>query len=175
MYKLIKDPSSGCFYFQTENGLTYICQLQNCTRYLSPVLGIYDIEICTFDFFCHAPDSPSHTLKKFDSNVSATISHLLLKSFENKLRVVIYLCDTSDGRHKERHRLFRNWFNGLNKPRCFNRIPIEIDTENAEITFQVHGSVLTRQDFPYMDVLKREFIDEIPNLIGQKIGLQQPN
>ncbi|HEY8897800.1 MAG TPA: hypothetical protein VIM79_23400, partial [Niastella sp.] len=59
------------------------------------------------------------------------------------------------------------------KARCFNSIPIEIETENGEIIFQVHGSVLTRQDFPHMDVLQREFIDEIPNLIGLKIGLQQ--
>lgn len=173
MYNLIKDPATGSYLFKTVNGLIYVCRFQNCTRHLSPVLGIYDIEICEFDFACYAADDSSFISNKFDRNIFATISHLLLKFFENELRVMIYVCDTSDGRHKERHRLFRNWFNGLNKPRCFNRIPIEIETENSDIIFEVHGSVLTRQDFPHMDVLKKEFIDEIPNLIGQKIGLQQ--
>lgn len=134
--------------------------------------GIYDIEICEFNFACYTTDDSSYTSKKFDRNTSATISHLLLKFFENELRVMIYVCDTSDGRHKQRHRLFGNWFNGLNKPRYFNRIPIEMEMENADIIFQVHGSVLTRQDFPHMDVLKKEFIDEIPNLM---VGLQQFN
>ena len=132
MYKIEFDPSSGSYYFQTENGLTYICQFQNRPGNLSPVLGIYDIEICEFEFICYTPDNQNCGFKKFDKKVSVTIFHLLLKYFTNELRVIIYVCDTADGRHRERHKLFKNWFYNLDEQEGFTRIPLEIDLENKD-------------------------------------------
>jgi hypothetical protein len=175
MYKIALDPSSGSYYFQTENGLTYICQFRNRTRDLSPVLGIYDIEICEFDFICITSDAQNRGFKKFDKKVSATISYMLLKFFTNELRVIIYVCDTADGKHRERHKLFKNWFNNLNDQEGFTRIPMEIDHENKDsgLAASAHGCIITRKDFPHPEVLQRELIDKAASVIGQKIGLFQ--
>jgi len=177
MYKIIKDPSSGCFYFHTENGLTYICQFQNRAGDLSPVLGIYDIEIWEFEFVCIASDVQNRGFKKFDKKVSATISNLLLKYFIHELRVILYVCDTADGRHKERHKLFKYWYNNLDEQENFNRIPIaiDLDNKNSGLAVSAHGCVITRKDFPHPEVLQRELIDKAASIIGPKIGLFQPN
>jgi hypothetical protein len=175
MYKIEKDPSSGSYRFQTENGLIYLCRFRNCASDLSPVLGIYDIEIWEFDFICYIPEVQNGGFKKFDKKVSATISHLLVKYFANELRVILYVCDTVDGRHKERHKLFKNWFNNLYVQNDFTRIPMEVDltNENTGLAASAHGCVITRKDFPHMEVLQRELIDKAASIIGQKIGMHQ--
>src|SRR5688572_25711422 len=115
MYNIVKGPFSGSYLFQTENGLLYVCRFQNRTRELSPVIGIYDIEVYEFDFTCYTPDIQNCGLKKFDKKVSTTISSMLLNFFTNELRIIIYVCDTADGRHRERHKLFKIWFNNLDE------------------------------------------------------------
>jgi hypothetical protein len=139
------------------------------------VLGIYDIEVYEFNFSCHNLDVQNCPFKTYDKQVSATISHLLLKFFTSELRVILYVCDSSDGRHKERHKLFKNWFNNLAEQANYIRIPVEIDLndEASGLAASAHGSVITRKDFPHMEVLQKELIDEIPNIFRQKIGLFQ--
>jgi hypothetical protein len=171
MYNIVKGPSSGSYLFQTENGLLYVCRFQNCTREFSPVLGIYDIEVFEFDFTCHSLDAQNCAFKKFDKKVSATISYLLLKFFTNELRIIIYVCDTADGRHRERHKLFKIWFNNLEKQEDFTRIPMELDQENKDsgLAASAHGCIITRKDFPHPEVLQRELIDKAASIIGQKL------
>jgi hypothetical protein len=176
MYKIAFDPSSGSYHFRTENGLIYLCGFRNRNRDLSPVLGIYDIEIREFYFDCYNPDEQCGIHKPFDKKVSATISHLLLQFLAAELRVVLYACDSSDGRHNVRHKLFKNWFNNLVEQKNFLRIPIamEMNDEVSGYNASVNGGIITRKDFPHMDVLQKELIDQLPNLFGQKMGLLQP-
>lgn len=175
MYKIAYDPYLGFFHFRTENGLTYACHFQDWTRELSPVLGIYDIQVCEFDFTCQNQNTPNCALNKYDKHISATISQLILNFFASELRVITYVCDTSDGKHKVRHKLFNNWFNKLVEQKNYIRIPIamEMNDEASGLSASAHGGVITRKDFPHMEVLQKEFIDEIPNIFAQKIGLLQ--
>jgi hypothetical protein len=175
MYKLAFDPSLGSYHFRTENGLTYLCGLRNRTRDLSPVLGIYDIEVWEFYFDCYNPDEQSGIHKIFDKKVSTTISNILLKFLATELRVVFYACDSSDGRHQVRHKLFKNWFKKLAEQENYIRTPIELDlTDKATgLSASACGGVITRKDFPHMEVLQKEFIDELPKIFRQKIGLLQ--
>jgi hypothetical protein len=177
MYKLAFDPTFGSYHFRTENGLTYACHFHNWTRELSPVLGIYDIQVCEFDFTCHNPNETTCVFKKYDKKISATISHLLLSFFASELRVITYVCDTSDGRHKERHKLFKIWFNNLAEQENYIRKPFAIDHKDEALGLagSAHGGVITRKDFPHMEVLQKELIDEIPNIVAKKIGLLQSN
>ncbi|MFL5747342.1 MAG: DUF6169 family protein [Niastella sp.] len=175
MYKIAFDPYLGSYHFHTENGLTYACHFQDWTRELSPVLGIYDIQVCEFDFTCQNPDTQNCEFNKYNKHISATISQLILNSFASELRVITYVCDTSDGRHKIRHKLFKHWFKNLAEQENYIRIPIEIDLKDEMSGFSAsaHGGVITRKDFPHMEVLQKEFIDEIPNIFAQKIGILQ--
>lgn len=177
MYKLAFDPSLGSYHFRTENGLIYLCGLRNRTRELSPVLGIYDIEVWEFYFDCYNPDEQGDRYKKFDTKVSTTISNILLKFLAIELRVVIYACDSSDGRHKVRHKLFKNWFTNLVEQENYLRIPIamELNDKASDLSASANGGIITRKDFPHMDVLQKELIDKLPSIFREKIGLLQPS
>jgi hypothetical protein len=177
MYKIAFDPSRGYYHFCTENGLLYICHFQNWTRELSPVLGIYDIQVCEFDFSFQNMAEENYAFKRYDKRVSTTISHLLLKYLSSELRVLTYVCDTSDGRHKVRHKLFENWFHNLVEQKNYIRIPIEMDLndEASGLSASANGGVITKKDFPHMEVLQKEFIDKLPNIFRQKAGILQSN
>jgi|GEM_PF-1454301 len=177
MYKLAFDPSLGSYHFRTENGLTYLCGLRNRTRDLSPVLGIYDIEVWEFYFNSYKTDEQSGIRKIFDKMVSTTISHLLTKFLTTDLRVVLYVCDSSDGRHIVRHNLFKIWFNNLDEQENYIRIPIAMDLNDVSLgmSASANGGVIIRKDFPHMEVLQIELIDKLPNIFREKIGLLQPS
>ena len=176
MYKIAFDPTLGSYHFRTENGLTYLCGFRNRTRDLSPVLGIYDIVVWEFYFYCYNTDEQSVIHKKFDKKVSTTISNLILKFLAKELRVVLYACDSCDGRHKVRHKLFKNWFNNLVEQKNYIRIPVamEMNDEAPGLSASANGGIITRKDFPHMEVLQKEFIDKLPNIFREKIGLLQP-
>jgi hypothetical protein len=177
MYKLAFDPSSGSYHFRTENGLIYLCGLRNRTRDLSPVLGIYDIEVWEFYFDCYNPDEQSGKYKRFDQKISTTISNLTLKFLATELRVVLYACDSCDGRHKVRHKLFKIWFNNLIKQENYLRIPIamEVNDKVSDLSASANGGIITRKDFPHLEVLQKELIDKLPYIFREKIGLLQPS
>jgi hypothetical protein len=177
MYKIAFDPTLGSFHFRTENGLTYVCHFQDWTRELSPVLGIYDIQVCEFIFTCHNPNKQNCAFNKYDYQISATISQIILSFFTSELRVLTYVCDTSDIRHKVRHKLFKKWFKNLAGQKNYIRVPIETDLEDeiSGLTASVYGGVITRKDFPHMEVLQKEFIDKLPNIFREKIGFLQPS
>jgi hypothetical protein len=176
MSKIAYDPSLGSYHFRTENDLTYLCGFRNRTRDLSPLLGIYDIEVWEFYFNSYNTDEQSGTHKKFDKKISTTISNLLLKFLTTELRVVLYACDSSDGRHQVRHKLFKNWFNNLVEQNNYIRIPIAMNMNDdaSDLSASANGGVITRKDFPHMEVLQKELIDKLPNIFREKIGGLQP-
>ncbi len=45
-----------------------------------------------------------------DPKVEATILAIVREFFRSNLEIMLYLCDTSDGREKYRNRLFLTWF-----------------------------------------------------------------
>ena len=169
MYQIVRDPASGFYHFQTAKGLTYICRFQGCTNQLSPVLGVYDIEIYEFDFTCYSPQPFNRELPSKDDRVSATIVHLLSQFFSHELRVIVYLCDSIDGRHKVRHRLFEHWHR-LYAQHYLMRLPVDIEWEDENVTAAAHGCVIIRNDFPHLDVLKHELINNAFEIITEKYG-----
>lgn len=46
----------------------------------------------------------------YDPKVEATILAIVDEFFRSNLEVLLYMCDTSDGREESRHRLFLTWF-----------------------------------------------------------------
>lgn len=101
-----------------------------------------------------------------DGGVSVTIRDLLAGFFaKNENRVMIYVCDTSDGRGKQRSALFKKWYATVsNEYSCDN---IEIDISDSE---PIYGAILRRIDFPHNLVLKSEVIDRAESIILEKFG-----
>jgi hypothetical protein len=129
-------------------------------------VGIYDIEVLEFEFFPYIPDGV--TKPGSDPNVAYTITNLIRDVFDNPLRVVVYLCDSSDGFHRGRHRLFEGWHKGYMDDFLL-RIPLELElTDENHSIQQVFGCILVRTDFPHMDVLQEQLIDEAAGIISSK-------
>lgn len=66
-----------------------------------------------------------------DSKVEQTIFAVLDEFFRSNLEIMLYMCDTSDGREGSRNRLFLTWFE-----RCAEKGRFTIRTASATIEGQ---------------------------------------
>ena len=168
-YELNKEPDSDLYNFTSDHGVKYYCIFKNCTHLLSPVIGIYDIEIFEFEF--DYDDSRKNVIGerpvRYDERVSETIIYLLEHFFALKLAVVVYICSSSDGKHNGRNVLFEDWFG--RKQGLYQRIPLELEVNigNDEI-LNVFACALTRMDFPFMNLLEEELRNEGLGIIANK-------
>lgn len=136
----------------TDAGVQYGMGFRNVSHFLSPVLGIYDIRVYTFDFF-----ASGHSRR--DERIVPTILDAVDDFFTDSNRVLTYICDTSDGRQAERQRLFTAWIR--------NRAGIKhawVETGDEFL-----GGILTREEFQHWNVLNTELFHPDRG-IGQKFG-----
>lgn len=161
--------SAGLYYFATTDGIIYFCKFADKTLMLSPMLGIYDIEIYEFEFFPFIPDGIEKRI--YDDRVAITILNVIQQVFTSSLRVLIYLCDASDNKQKARQKLFGSWHKKMLSS-FVRRIPVELEMlQDDNSIHQVLGSILIRNDFPHFDVLQRELIDQAVGIISEKYDL----
>lgn len=158
-YNVHLDEATGYYYFLTDQGLIYTCGFDNLTPSLPPIVGIYDIEISDFIFTPQTGQDMRH-----DERVSATIVNLLQSYFENKSRVLIYLCDASDGRPRARQTLFSRWHRNMMD--MIDHYPVQIPVHDAV----VYGGMLTRKDFPYPEIVQEHLVYRAGELILEKFG-----
>ncbi|PWK26420.1 hypothetical protein LV89_02591 [Arcicella aurantiaca] len=102
-------------------------------------------------------NSPKNT--PFDPLVSITIASIFVDFFKNKQNIIIYTCDTSDGKHLVRVRKFDRWFNQFNHEK-FLKIDNSIVDSKQNTTY--YNSLIIRQDNPYKD----EIVEAFEDLIG---------
>lgn len=94
------------FMFQTDFGIHYSVgfskediTLAGCDTYQLIIRKIEEIKT-------------SH-----DPKVEATILAIINEFFQSNLEILLYLCDTRDGREESRNRLFLSWFDKYEKNR----------------------------------------------------------
>lgn len=149
--------NEGAYSFVSDQQLTYICHFLDVTHMLSPVVGIYDIEVLDFEF-----DVFPRTKAKHDPRVAATIKTLMLDAFADNKRAILYLCDNSDNKAKSRYKVFNQW---ADDP-AFNRDNLEVVSGDKVLL----GSLITRKDFPYRSVLENDVIEPIKGFAITKFG-----
>ena len=145
--------SEGVYTFVTDNKLAYACQFLDVTHMLSPIVGVYDIQVLDFEFTTDGK-------QKHDPRVGATIKELMRDAFSDNKRAILFLCDNSDNRAKVRHKLFKQW---ADDPE-FHRDNLEIEAEEQVLL----GSLLTHKSFPYRDVLEKDVIEPVKGFAIQK-------
>lgn len=154
----------GIYRFTTSQNREYSCTFSILNDYFPPVIGVYGIEIYLFEFFCG--DSKSQIKKGKDKRVYATIMHLLSEFFiKNDSRLIIFICDNSDGRGKHRKALFKKWNGEVLEE--FDWESIEFEVIGSET---IHGAILRRMDFPNHEVLRSEVIGSLEGLMTEKYG-----
>ena len=152
----------GAYLFATDYGLVYACGFHRLTPFLSPVLGVYDIEVKDVEFRFHDPEPEKR--KPQDPRISATITGILAAQIENERSVLIYLCDAADGRPEQRQRLFSQWHS--QKAHIVDHEKIRIDYGDTRI----YGGAFIPKGFPHRDVLQHELIDNAGRLILEKFA-----
>ena len=150
------------YSFRTDQDLEYRCSFLYVNPFLSPVVGVYDIEVSEFQF--SKVDRNLEKRKQFDPRIFATVRQLAEAYFDKPERVLLYMCDPGDGRQSIRHRLFIKWFDDIEG---FTRDNLEVEVLGAEM---MYGSAITRNDFPHRGVLDREVISTLKGYAAEKFG-----
>ncbi len=96
-YELIL--SENDFTFQTDLGIHY-----------SVSFNKEDIVLGGCDTYQIIIRKIEEVRSRHDPKVEATILAIIDEFFRSNLEVLLYMCDTSDGREESRNRLFFNWF-----------------------------------------------------------------
>lgn len=116
-YELIL--SEGSFMFQTDFGIHYVVSfnkedivLGGCVTYQLIIRKIEEIR------------------SRHDPKVEATILAIIREFFRSNLEVMLYLCDTSDGREESRNRLFLTWFDRYIEKDRFTICKAHAEVEN---------------------------------------------
>ncbi|WP_184545157.1 DUF6169 family protein [Mucilaginibacter sp. FT3.2] len=158
-YNLLKY-DNGQAYFETDHGHIYTYNFENVTsaviEHVSPLLAAYDI---TFYYFGFTPDSSENL--KFDPRISSTINNIANKFFNDKNRVLLYVCDSMDGRAKARQKLFAHWLHN-NDYYTLHKVNIEIGED------VIYCGVITRADLPDYNILDSEFIAKAEDIFTKK-------
>nr|WP_294943980.1 DUF6169 family protein [uncultured Mucilaginibacter sp.] len=90
-----------------------------------------------------------------------TIDKIVLAFFQDNASVMLYVCDSMDGRGAVRQRRFTQWANA-NRALQLVRVDIAIGDDI------IYCGVVTRTDIVESQVLQHEFIDKAENIFTMK-------
>ena len=115
-----------------------------------------------FDFFFNDPNPQIKNPK--DDRISATIKSLL-NDFFSQNRVLIYICDSLDGKGRFRSKVFKDWFRGVeDRYRCNH---LEIDVTDMD---PIYGAVIRSNEFQQEELLETEVIQQVDRIVMEKFG-----
>ena len=133
----------GVFRFITDHAVTY------SARFLEMPLPA-DVQLAGLVFdFSFFPDSAS-AVSSDDGRIAATLFHLIRQFFEaSREHILLFICESGDGKHFARQRLFSKWRLASDQTGEFQQLPIEITVAEPAIV----GGLLFRQDHPLREVI----------------------
>ena len=109
-----------------------------------PLPGSFELAGLVFDF-SFFPDSPPAGHAPEDSRIAATLFHLVRRFFETRPEhILLFICESSDGKHFARQRLFTKWRLENDRAGDFKQLSIEIAISEPAIV----GGLLFRKDHP---------------------------
>ena len=138
----VESTGDNSFMFETKHGVVYSAGfLQDVSFYKDGVYQFYLINM-------------SGKTISADKSISETVRVIIEEFFTHKEAVMLYICDTSDGRQASRNRLFRIWFETY-----VDNVSYSLLTESTVIdNIRYYSSVLMRKDHPKMMSVLSSFI-----------------
>ncbi len=104
----------------------------------------------TYQFIIERLDN-KHT--SYDSGVEDTILAIIYEFFRLHLYVLLYFCDTSDGREAKRNRLFMSWFQ-----KHADKTRFTICSANATVEGQgIYAAIIVENRNPLLNDIISEF------------------
>lgn len=99
----------------------------------------------------------------YDSDVQGSVIAIINEFFAQNNDILLYICDTSDGRESIRNRLFIRWFKETDITRQF-----EIKTADAVVDGEgMFFAIIFKKDNPKYDDITNEF-DEVSAYLTTK-------
>ena len=148
----IKGLKDGSVFFTTDNGLHYIVSFDPDDVSLTHLC--YQLVIVNVD------NMPSPR----DIKLRDTIVAIVEGFFASNNEVMLYICETGDGKQAMRNRLFQYWYSHYERKQEFTFLSTSIKDEEGVINY---ATLIIRNDNPdYADVVK-EFALTI-NVLNEK-------
>ena len=125
----------GEYRFLTDKGIEYIAYFNRVP-----------IESCIVYNFVFAKS----TVGRFgmDSKIRNTIFSIISDFWEDYEEVILFVCDSSDGRSEIRMRLFDYWYRLLKNDNNVTKIDFLLD--------KIKVSIIAKEDNPLLDLAKKE-------------------
>lgn len=131
----------GNYIFETERGIHYSISFEEDT----PFGGCE-----TYQFII---DKIDRVRSPHDPKVEKTILAIIDEFFAERQNVLLYICDTSDGREANRNRLFLSWFEKHTQPGRFT-----IRTANAVVEGQgFYAAIIVENSNPKLTDITEDF------------------
>jgi len=156
----VEDPY--LYTFTTEAGIIYSCRFGFVPN-LSPLLGIYDLEVRDFLFY---PNYPKNGLKKYyDSRILPTIMGMIKNYLQSENHVLLYVCDSSNGKEKARQKLFTQWHKTVQDTMYRHELEIEVSDEET-----LECGVMVSKACKHHDIIQTELLEKSSGVVLAKYG-----
>ena len=87
--------------------------------------------------------------------MEATILAIVDEFFRSNLEVLLYMCDTSDGREESRHRLFLTWFEHYAEKQRFTICQAHAEIEGEGLFF----CIVVDNRNPHLEAITTDFTE----------------
>ena len=142
----------GTFRFESEKGVSYAINF------------IDDDIIRVADSYQLVIANLNHKKSPRDKKVKETILCIVEEFFNKNQSVLVYICETSDGKQLMRNRLFTYWFSTYS-----NRLRYTLVQSSVKDEYDVINNValIVRNDNPHISEIMSEFSTTV-NLLSDK-------
>lgn len=131
----------GNYIFETERGIHYSASFEE------------DIPFGGCETYQFVIDKIDRVHSSHDPKVEETILVIIDEFFKERENVLLYICDTSDGREANRNRLFLSWFEKHSQPGRFT-----ICTANALVEGQgFYAAIIVENSNPKLIDVTEDF------------------
>ena len=141
----VRQIDDSVFVFVTKHGISY-------TAGFVADVSFYDEGV--YQFFL---TKTSGKKGRKDDDISETVRAIIEEFFAQEESVMLYICDTTDGRQAARDRLFRAWFHSYIESTSYTLYTEGMTIDNVRFL----SSVLLRRDHPMLIQVLSKFHDFI--------------
>lgn len=139
-------PKDYSAFFTTDNNLHYIVSFDADDASLS--LVCYQLVIVNVD---NRPSPRDHKLRD-------TIIAIVKEFFHSNNEVMLYICETGDGRQAMRNRLFQYWYSQDGQRDGFTYLSASIKDDEGVINY---ATLIMRNDNPNYAIAYRDFGESV--------------
>ncbi len=140
---------TNSYFFVTQHGLIYEVKFKPSDYLFADYPTFHD---AVFELVIEVAESTSGQRIPPDSLIAATIARIFLEFFQDRNRVIVYICDSSDARESARYRKFNSWFEQFQV-----NLFLKVDVHLTDRTSTIYTSLILHRDNPNLSLIIEAF------------------